>query len=441
LPLDPAVLKRIVHSMEAGNLVVLCGAGLSRPEPSRLMLAREVCNSCYDKHAPVERLDPDLREDLDRLAEHFFDQGEFEKLFLATLVPWKSLAGRPNAGHAAIGDLLMSGAVAAVLSSNYDTLIESFCNDRRFPLMGALDGIEAVAHSKTCHPLLKFHGCMNRGRYETLWTQAQLDRGSAVTKARIESCKGWMGAHLPNRDLLVVGFWTDWGYLNDVLADALDSVHPTSVTVINTGPSAGLAAKAPKLWATLSAAADFQHVDADGDVALTEIRRAFCDLWIRKLYDRGAALYRQDAATASTPLPAAPSLPIDEAYALRLDCEGLAGDDAARQFEPTGAAAQTAFMHMLLATKARRVGSWYDVGGRTVRVVHGAGEGLSTVKDRFVEAPSVLQSDIVICAGAIDLGLPGAIVPSGSGASTIRPASGGRAEWMTLEQGRTELRL
>jgi hypothetical protein len=30
-----------------------------------------------------------------------------------------------------------------------------------------------------------------------------------------------MTAHLPAKDLLIVGFWTDWGYLNNVLANAI----------------------------------------------------------------------------------------------------------------------------------------------------------------------------------------------------------------------------
>ena len=30
-----------------------------------------------------------------------------------------------------------------------------------------------------------------------------------------------MNLNLPGRHLVVVGFWTDWGYLNDVLTEAL----------------------------------------------------------------------------------------------------------------------------------------------------------------------------------------------------------------------------
>jgi hypothetical protein len=37
----------------------------------------------------------------------------------------------------------------------------------------------------------------------------------------------------PGKDLLIVGFWTDWGYLNDVLAEALNAIPFGSVTVVD----------------------------------------------------------------------------------------------------------------------------------------------------------------------------------------------------------------
>jgi hypothetical protein len=58
--------------------------------------------------------------------------------------------------------------------------------------------------------------------------------------------------------------------------------------------------------------------------------------------------------------------------------------------------------------------SWYTKAGRTIRVVHGAGEGLTTVEDRFKEPPTAPKADIVICAGAMDQGVPGSIMGKGS---------------------------
>jgi hypothetical protein len=57
-----------------------------------------------------------------------------------------------------------------------------------------------------------------------------------------------MKLNLPGRHLVVVGFWSDWGYLNDVLADAFSIATAASVTVVSPGDSASLETKAPLLW-------------------------------------------------------------------------------------------------------------------------------------------------------------------------------------------------
>ena len=78
-------------------------------------------------------------------------------------------------------------------------------------MVGALTGREALEFTNDANPLIKFHGCLTRKR-ETLWTQAQL--ADPPIADRIHSCSEWMRLQLPNKDLVVIGFWTDWGYLN-----------------------------------------------------------------------------------------------------------------------------------------------------------------------------------------------------------------------------------
>ena len=58
---------------------------------------------------------------------------------------------------------------------------------------------------------------------------------------------------------------------------------------------------------------------------------------------------------------------------------------------------------------------------------------LSTVRERYAEPPAVVQADVVVCAGATDLGVPGHLISRGYGASTVRPAPGGTSKWITLE--------
>ncbi len=50
---------------------------------------------------------------------------------------------------------------------------------------------------------------MVRGRKETLWTEAQL--AEAKISQRVKASSDWMKLKLPGKDLLIIGFWTDWG--------------------------------------------------------------------------------------------------------------------------------------------------------------------------------------------------------------------------------------
>ena len=441
MPIAPPILQRILDSIEAHNLVLLCGAGLSIPEPSKLMSAVAVARQVYDEYSATQVLPAAFREDIDLLGGHFLANHQFEPLFINRLVPWDDLTGQPNEGHAAIADFLLSRAARAALSANFDLMIEQWSSQRKVQLRGALDGAQATAYADSASPLLKFHGCMNLDRERTLWTQGQL----ALLKIneRIENCKNWMSLNLLHRDLLVVGFWTDWGYFNDVLAAVLGGGATNSITVIDPQPVAVLQAKAPTLWATLSASPLFAHVRESGNDVLPEIRKAYSKVWTRKLYALGAPLYQAEKGIAA---PAggfdAPDLNVDAFYDLRRDCEGTPVNRAARQQAPGLSAAQTGLAHLLVSAAADgRQDSWYTMAGQTIRIVHGAGEGLATVRDRFKEPPTTPAADIVICAGALDQGVPGSILGKGLPGGIVRPKAGAGSRWITLEAAKAELAL
>lgn len=104
--------------------------------------------------------------------------------------------------------------------------------------------------------------------------------------------------------------------------------------------------------------------------------------------------------------------------------------------------AQASFFHHLLVTAgATRSGSWYEYEGKRIRVVQGAGQALHVVRERYIEPPGSPQSDIVVCAGSLAPAVKGKLIASGTGASIVRPAGGGVAHWMTLEEARGELAL
>jgi hypothetical protein len=283
MSLDEQTITRLLGSIQAHNLVLLCGAGLSIPSPSNLMSAVAVSRACYDLYQAISPLPANMRDAIDQIAGHFHGLHQFESVFINGLVPWRELTGEPNEGHAAVSDLLICRAIEAALSANFDLMIEQWGMNRKIDMRGALDGQEAIAFQHETNPLLKFHGCMTRERSRTLWTQAQL--AEPTIAQRVEACADWMRLLLPGKDLVVVGFWTDWGYLNQVLESALNTVAFNSVTVIDPAPSAELQAKAPALWAALNPGnIPFQHFQDSGADALAQLRVAFSKVWLRRFF-------------------------------------------------------------------------------------------------------------------------------------------------------------
>ena len=96
---------------------------------------------------------------------------------------------------------------------------------------------------------------------------------------------------------------------------------------------------------------------------------------------------------------------------------------------------------MLLNAGATSRGAWLQYRGHSIRVVNGAGEGLTDVKGRYKEPTTVEQSEIVVCAGAIELGVPAKLIAPGRGESTIRPTPGGGSKWLTTKRAQEELGL
>jgi hypothetical protein len=425
-------LRRLLTAIENDKLTFLCGAGLSIPQPSDLPTAAKVAEACYDKRQPIEALDPLLRTDIDKLAGLFHGRKEFVETFIP-LVPWNDLMGEPNRGHAAVADFLICRAVHGVLSANFDTMIERWGGNLKVALNGALDGQEATNFMSVANPLLKFHGCMTRGPEKTLWTQGQLSE--AEVQARIESCSQWMTQHLPGRHLVVIGFWTDWGYLNSVLAKSFKIENALSVTVVDLSSSADLQKKAPDLWGKLNALSkDFEHIQASGADILEQLRLAFSQAWARKFYALGKPLADKQGIT-TVPKPDAISL--DGLYDLRRDAEGKPYTRAASLKEPPLSAGEASLAHIrLIHDGAAQNEAWLKHKGKSVRVLNGAASGkdVESIRQGHREPPTLPQPDIVICAGAVDLVVPARLIATGKGSSVVKPSPGGGAEWLTLNE-------
>lgn len=430
---------RLLGAIESDTLVFVCGAGLSIAAPSYLPSAVAVANECYDAWNVIEELDPALRDNVDALAGHFYANHEFERIFINRLVPWDKLAGVPNPGHVAIADFLVCRAAAAALSANFDPLIENWAFERKIAMRGALDGLEAVNFAATSSPLVKFHGCMQRNREQTIWTAGQLTEASIA--ARIQTCTQWMNLNLAGKHLVVVGFWSDWGYLNDVFANALTLRNAGSVTVVNPGTEAQLQMKAPVLWETLNRLSQtFVHVEARAEGFLDELRNAFSEVWVKRFVASGRLPSPQHtggvvSALAAAPQPVPSPYTGDDLYDLRRDAEGKPYTRAATLKTPPASSVQAAIVRTRLVEGGfAKERSWLSRNGTTIRIVNGGGQLLETVRDGFREPPSFPQSDITICAGAESIGAPPVLIQQGESQNFMRPLGGSGTTWITTTQ-------
>ncbi|WP_024897864.1 hypothetical protein [Brucella rhizosphaerae] len=409
--------------------------------PSSLPSARKVAEQCFDKYQ--SEVDPGcdiaLRNNLEALAEHFVATNTLQSVFIEHLVPWKSFTRPYNPGHVAIADFLITRAAVAGISSNYDILIERSALDYGATFRGSLDGDEAIVDAARHAPLLKFHGCEYRDRVSTVWAPSQLDNPGI--SARIERSKTWMAANLRQKDLLVVGFWSDWEYLNAVIGGALADVHPLSVTVIDLSAAQVLEEKAPQLWQLAHADnVHFEHVRESGSVVLDELRRAFSMNYLRQVLTAGRNVFEQTTGVQCHPdwLQVA-DFDSETLYGLRRDAEGVPAMQPATRLRPGNVEALGYFHLLLRQAGATQLSDGYELNGRSIRVVNGAEAILASLRTKFIEPPVAVTSDIVVAVGATDLGLPSNVVRGGKAGDLIRPAAGG--DWFDLKGACAELNI
>ncbi|RWN59438.1 MAG: SIR2 family protein [Mesorhizobium sp.] len=409
--------------------------------PSNLPSAKRVAEMCFDAYRLTadQNCDIALRGNLEALAEHFSELGILKSVFIEELVPWNSFARPSNVGHAAIADLLITGAAAAALSSNYDILIERRAWDYGSDFRGSLDGDEANVDSAKRSALLKFHGCSHRDKVSTIWAPSQFQ--DPVIAGRIARSKTWMAANLREKDLLVVGFWSDWDYLNQLLGAVLRDVAPLSVTVVDPSKTNQLQQKAPDLWALAhSQNVIFNHVLESGADVLDDLRRTFSKNYVRQFLAAGRPAFEAEVGIeCAVVLLESPDFDSETLYDWRRDAEGVPSGEPAVMTHPTHAEA-LGFFHLLLRhAGADLVPTGYHIHGRIIRVINGAGAILGTLRTKFVEAPAALGADIVVAVGATDLGLPGNVVRRGRVGDVVRPEAGG--EWFDMQSARAELNI
>ena len=242
--------------------------------PSSIPSAAELAASAkrkYDAYFGPDR--PPLPESIDDQAQFFFDRGELSTVYLRTYVDSHAFSSTPNPGHYAIADLLLVRGISTAVSTNVDSLIEVSGSMLYGQIAVGVSRDEVARVPPAKSPLLKVHGCWSRPD-GTIWATDQIrDEPFA---SRVNKCSQWLEMRLLDRDLLIVGYSTDWNYLNHVLESAIGAVSPSRVIVVDPCDHETFADKAPMLYQLgRRASTEFCHVRCSGDQFLSDLRVKF----------------------------------------------------------------------------------------------------------------------------------------------------------------------
>lgn len=439
IPFNDGV-SAVLNSLLSDRLTALAGAGLSMDDPSRLPSAATIAASAKTKYdAMYGSTRAPLAANVEDQAEFFFQRGELDTIYFRILVDQHAFAGPPNAGHLAVADFLLVRAIRTAVTTNVDSLIET-AGLQLFGQVGVgIDGKEIATLPADTSPLLKLHGCRVRDPANMVWARGQLIAMPVAT--RISDSASWLKVQLLDRDLLIVGYWTDWSYLNSVLSDTLGAVSPASVFVVDPADSATFAGKAPELFALgQRASIAFHHVRISGAEFLDALRREFSRSFIRRVLHSGAADYT--AQTGSNPDSTwlePPNLDNPMLWQTRRDLEGRRPNEPAKDRHPPPESLVGLTILQLQARGAVADGTYWRLNGRRVRVLRAANIPLHRIEAHFERemAPTV-AADVVIAVGAEAQSLPTNFVRAGSTATIVRSS---KSRWMTRPEALEELGL
>jgi hypothetical protein len=427
-----------LDALHGERLAILCGAGLSMASPSNLPKAEQLAASAkakYDALHGTTRLP--LPTAIEDQAEFFFQRDELGTVYLRTLIDPHAFAGPPNAGHSAVADLLLSRGIQTAVSTNVDALIET-AGQMLFGQIGVgKDKNTVAALSPETSPLLKLHGCWSTDRDQTVWAPGQLVKEPVAS--RIAGSKEWLSIRLLDRDLVIVGYFTDWDYLNEVLDRTLGEVRLARVVVVDPSDGAWMATKAPALYALgQRAKSAFFHVTESGDRFLERLRVEFSRSFVRRLLFAGREAYQELKGVAADSAWLEPSFTdADVLWRVRRDLEGCLPDQPARERNPPNEPLLGLILLQLCAGGAVADGSYWLLKGRRVRVVRTPNQLLHNVQSVFErETPPVVAPDLMVAVGAQALLLPAHIVRAGTAPTIARGSSG---LWLTYRLAVMEL--
>jgi len=429
-----------LDSLLSDRLALLAGAGMSMAPPSNLPSAAAIAAAAKQKYdGTYGATRPPLPIGVEDQAEFFFRRGELGRVYFRTLVDQNAFAGQPNAGHYASADLLLVRGIQTAVTTNVDTLIET-AGQLLFGQVGVgIDGHAVATLPPDTAPLLKIHGCRTCDCDNMVWAPGQL--AVAPVLERIANSATWLNSRLLDRDLLIVGYWTDWDYLNAVIGATLGAVRPATVIVVDPADPRTFKAKAPELFALgQRATTAFKHVRKSGAEFLDDLRRRFSESFVRRVLYSG----RNDfEAQTGVPPDAAwlepPVLDNLTLWQMRRDLEGRLPNEPAKERSPPNETLMGLTLLQLRAGGATPDGPYWVLGGRKVRVLRAVNKPLHRVEAEFErEIAPVVAPEIVIAVGAEAQALPSSIARAGT-VPTI--ARGGASRWMVRPDALRELGL
>ncbi len=409
-------------------------------EPSKLPSAWELAQSAKAKYtAQWGGTRPPLPDDIDKQADYFFARNELQTIYLSTLIDKHAFAARPNEGHDTIADLMLSKAVQAVVTTNVDELIEHAGHTIYGQIESAIDGISIAAFSPETVPLLKIHGCRRIDWLNTIWCTGQLPFNPV--KDRVTTGATWIQNKFVNRDILIIGYWTDWDYLNSVVDSALNAVNPSRVIVVNSADAATFPEKAKSLYDLGTRATNgFYHVQVSGTEFLAGLRRMFSQRFIRIVLQSGKEDFEDQRGTPPNAAWLEPATADNVSlWLMRRDLLGCRPNAPAESSTPPTEPLLGLTLLELQAAGATAEGPCWRLNGSLIRVLRTPNQLLHKAEAMYDgDLAPVVASDFVVAVGAQSTALPPSIARGGGTASIARTSG---STWLSYGDAKAEFGL
>ena len=434
---------RLMSSIGAGRLTLLLGAGLSIPDPSSVPSAKRVAQQCAELH--YRKTGEDLRDldpvdPLGTLASEFYARNALTTIFIPQLVDWTPFRRpNPNDGHLAVADLICASLVDWVATTNFDTLVETGAQ-----ALGEVNCVPATTAAEaqrpqSLKPYVKLHGCCLRQPSNTLWCTEQLE--TPPWSHTVADFRDWLRVQMTERDLVLVGFWSDWAYLNQALTSCLTQANPRTIIVVDPAEPDLLKAKAPELWSWVqSSDVHFVHEQLSGDQFLLALTVRIGRNFVRQVFNSAG-----DGVPTELDFESLGLHDLDRAalYDLRRDLTGRSRGQPVRESEPDPSYDGIAhFINALVTRGGVFDGAEIVLNGQRIRVIKGAGRMISRMRDEFQTEGFVHPTpDLVVCVGSTDDGGVPADIARGDFTEPTVVRSGTSGQWMTQLEAEKHLGL